>query len=88
MFVVSLASWLLGASHVGVPGPDTLRFFGAIGRALFDAGLLWLTYLGLEPYVRRHSPDSLIGWTRLIAGSWRDPRVGRDVMTVSAPAWR
>jgi hypothetical protein len=47
---------------------------------LFQAGLLWLTYLGLEPYVRRFSPDSLVGWTRLVAGSWRDPRVGRDVM--------
>jgi hypothetical protein len=80
MFVASLAAWVLGASHIGMLGPDTARFFAAIGRALFDAGLLWLTYLGLEPYVRRHSPDSLIGWTRLIAGSWRDPRVGRDVM--------
>jgi hypothetical protein len=30
--------------------------------------------------VRRHSPDSLIGWSRLVAGSWRDPRVGADVM--------
>ena len=51
----------------------------AIGKALFNAGVLWLTYLGLEPYVRRFSPDSLIGWTRLVAGGWRDPRVGRDV---------
>ncbi len=42
--------------------------------------MLWLTYLGLEPYVRRTSPDSLIGWTRLIAGRWNDPHVGRDVL--------
>ena len=27
-----------------------------------------------------HSPDSLLGWTRLVAGHWRDPRVGVDVM--------
>ena len=47
---------------------------------LLNGGILWLTYLGLEPYVRRFSPDSLIGWTRLLAGGWRDPRVGRDVM--------
>ncbi len=41
---------------------------------------MWLTYLGLEPYVRRFSPDSLIGWTRLISGRWRDPEVGRDIL--------
>ena len=41
--------------------------------------MLWLTYLGLEPYVRRFAPESLIGWTRLIAGGWRDPIVGRDI---------
>src|SRR6185436_3727909 len=40
----------------------------------------WLAYLGLEPYIRRFSPDSLIGWQRLVAGGWRDARVGRDVM--------
>jgi serine/threonine-protein kinase len=80
MFVASLTAHVIGGSHVGMPGADITRLFAAIGRALFDAGLLWLTYLGLEPYVRRHSPDSLIGWTRLIAGGWRDPRVGRDVM--------
>ena len=42
--------------------------------------MLWVTYLGLEPYVRRHSPDSILGWTKLLAGHWRDPRVGVDVM--------
>ncbi len=53
---------------------------GAIGRALFDAGLLWFTYLGLEPYIRRFSPDSLIGWTRLLNGRWRDTQVAADIL--------
>jgi hypothetical protein len=56
------------------------RLFGAIGFALFEAGLMWVTYLGLEPYVRRVSPDSLIGWTRMLGGQWRDARVGTDVL--------
>ena len=56
------------------------EFSHAVGRGLFDAGLLWLTYLGLEPYVRRYSPDSLLGWTKLVAGHWRDPRVGVDLI--------
>ena len=38
-------------------------------------------YFALEPYVRRFWPDSLLGWSRLIAGHLHDPRVGRDVLT-------
>ena len=80
LFLATLASWLLGASHTGFPGQDVQRFFNAVGGALFQAGLLWLTYLGLEPYVRRSSPDSLIGWTRLLSGRFRDSRVALDVL--------
>jgi len=80
MFVLKLVSWLLGSSHIGLPGRDVQRFFAMVGSALFGATLLWLTYLGLEPYVRRFSPDSLIGWTRALNGQWRDTRVATDVL--------
>lgn len=80
VFFLTMGAWTLGDTHVASSGVAQSRFFTAIGGALFSAGLLWLTYLGLEPYVRRFSPDSLVGWTRLVAGGWRDPRVGRDVM--------
>ena len=80
VFLLILIAWLLGDTHVGRMSAEVSRFFACAGIALFNAGVLWLTYLGLEPYVRRFSPDSLIGWTRLLAGGWRDPRVGRDVM--------
>jgi len=80
MFVLMMAAWLLGDRHVPSFGIEIATFFTAVSEALFGAAVLWLTYLGLEPYVRRFSPDSLIGWTRLLAGSWRDPRVGRDVI--------
>jgi Protein kinase domain len=80
LFVLLLTAWLLGDRHVPAFGIEIEMFFTAVGIALFGAAVLWLTYLGLEPYVRRFSPDSLIGWTRLLAGSWRDPRVGRDVV--------
>jgi len=79
VFIMMMAAWVL-AEHVTPIGPDVLRLFEAIGGALFASALLWLTYLGLEPYIRRYFPDSLIGWTRLIAGRWQDARVGRDVM--------
>ena len=80
IFVISVVAWMLGTSHVPAFGIELNRIFGAIGKGLFDGALLWLTYLGLEPYVRRSSPDSLIGWTRLIGGQWRDAHVGRDVL--------
>jgi serine/threonine-protein kinase len=78
--LMSLTAWLLDASHIPSFDTEVNRFFTAVGQALFGASVLWLTYLGLEPYVRRKSPDSLIGWTRLIGGQWRDPHVGRDVL--------
>jgi hypothetical protein len=50
------------------------------GHALFSAALVWLCYLGLEPFVRRSAPHLLIGWTRLIGGQWRDPLVGQGLL--------
>jgi tRNA A-37 threonylcarbamoyl transferase component Bud32 len=80
VFVVSLVAWVLGTTHFADVNREVNRIFAQTGDALFQAGLMWLTYLGLEPYVRRFSPDSLIGWTRLISGRWRDPEVGQDVL--------
>jgi serine/threonine-protein kinase len=67
---------------------DHLRFFPAewamitdrVGLALFRAGFLVLLYLALEPYLRRSWPRVLISWNRLLAGRWRDPLVGRDLL--------
>jgi hypothetical protein len=41
---------------------------------------LVVIYLAVEPYVRRHVPELLIGWARVLEGRLRDPRVGRDVL--------
>jgi hypothetical protein len=48
------------------------------GMVMLVAGLIWLFYLALEPYVRRMRPWTLISWTRLLAGGWRDGVVARD----------
>jgi serine/threonine-protein kinase len=45
-------------------------------NGVFAAGF----YLALEPWVRRLWPESMITWARVIAGRWRDPVVGRDVL--------
>jgi serine/threonine-protein kinase len=80
VFIATMAAWLLAAKHLADINSEVSRIFDATGMALFQAGLMWVTYVGLEPYIRRFSPDSLIGWTRLISGRWRDPEVGRDVL--------
>jgi hypothetical protein len=80
LVAASMVSWILSDVHVGMVGLDVQRGLSAIADALFNGGLLWLTYLGLEPYIRRYSPDSLLGWSRLIGGHWRDARVATDVV--------
>ncbi len=47
---------------------------------LLSGALVWLSYLALEPYVRRHWPRGLVSWTRLLDGRFRDPLVGRDLL--------
>ena len=79
--IISLAAvgvWLLDSKHVADPGVEMSRFF--VGQPLWAAALLWLIYLALEPYVRRFWPTTLVSWSRLMAGQWRDPLVGRDIL--------
>jgi hypothetical protein len=80
VLIASLVGWILGATHFSDVGREVERLFERTGDALFQAAVMWLAYLGVEPYIRRFSPDSLIGWTRLVSGRWRDPHVGRDVL--------
>jgi serine/threonine-protein kinase len=53
---------------------------GGVLRLLGAPIAYWLLYIALEPFVRRHWPGVLVGWSRLIAGSYRDPVVGRDLL--------
>lgn len=52
----------------------------AAGRAMFSAALMWVLYLALEPYVRSRWPQTLVSWSRLLVGKFRDPRVGADIL--------
>jgi serine/threonine-protein kinase len=46
----------------------------------FAAFAAWLTYLGIEPFIRRRWPHRLIAWTRLLDGRLADPVVGRELL--------
>ena len=62
----------------------TLATFGhlivALSTSLFLAAVIWMLYVAVEPYVRRHWPQAMISWSRLLAGKLRDPLVGRDIL--------
>jgi hypothetical protein len=51
-----------------------------LGFCFLTTSFVWILYLGLEPYVRRRWPITLISWSRLLAGRFRDPLVGRDAL--------
>jgi serine/threonine-protein kinase len=79
VFATLIALWLC-RGHI-VPTLDMLLPFAlAISTALFFSGLIWILYLSLEPYVRRHWPQALVSWSRLLMGQLRDPLVGRDLL--------
>ena len=78
-FVLMAIAWLFGATHVPTFWEVGLLVM-FLSFALFVSGFLWLLYISLEPFVRRRWPGSLIAWSRLLSGNFRDPLVGRDVL--------
>jgi predicted Ser/Thr protein kinase len=79
MFGLEMALWLC-RSHL-VASVDTFGLFIlAASTGLFISGVTWLLYLALEPWVRRNWPQTIITWSRLLAGQPRDPLVGRDIL--------
>ncbi len=76
---VQVGAWTLGAQHFSSL-EEVNSFFRFFGNVLFQAALLWVLYLALEPYGRRFWPDGLLGWTRLFSGHVRDPRIGREIL--------
>jgi serine/threonine-protein kinase len=83
VFFASMIAWLLRAHHVpDLPREGSLLSMG-LGAALFESAFVWLSYLALEPHVRRRWPELLISWNRLLTGRIRDPLVGRDILVGS-----
>ena len=77
--LVQLAMWVLGAHHVSTVDELDVFVSGLADAAVMGA-VIWIVYVALEPIMRRHWPGMLISWTRLLAGGWSDPLVGRDLL--------
>jgi serine/threonine-protein kinase len=78
--MASVAFNLLKATHSGSPRVEMAQIFGALAFGVFTGATMWVYYLAIEPYARRFWPDALLGWTRLLSGRIRDPRVGRELL--------
>jgi len=79
MFVLEMGLWLCRC-HFATIGATIGLFVLAVSTSLFTSGVIWMLYLAVEPWVRRHWPKTIISWSRLIAGHGRDPLVGRDIL--------
>ena len=79
IFGLQLALWLFRSHFVLAIGMFA-EFLIAVSTSLFYASVIWVLYLALEPYVRQHWPQTIISWSRVLAGHIRDPIVGRDVL--------
>ena len=79
MFLLEMALFAC-RSHLATIGDAIGLTIIAISTASFLAGAMWIFYMAIEPWVRRQWPKSIVSWTRLLSGSWRDPVVGRDIL--------
>lgn len=80
IFLASLIGESIGADHVLTLGGELTVMYKAVGWSLFASVFLWILYMALEPSVRRRWPRLIISWSRLLAGDFRDPMVGRDIL--------
>lgn len=79
VFVAFFMLWLFTGHHVPTER-EALSFLWSLQRALFWGGFFWIVYIAFEPFVRRRWPARIISWNRVLAGGFRDPLVGRDIL--------
>jgi len=79
VFAVFMLDWLFSAHHVATE-EEASNFLGELRGTLFVACFFWVVYLAFEPFVRRRWPGRIVSWSRLLAGDFRDPLVGRDLL--------
>lgn len=75
-FVSGVGFLLLGNPRV----LDPVQLLLGVMISTFFIMVFWLTYVALEPVVRRRWPDTLASWTRLLSGRLSDPLLGRDLL--------
>jgi len=76
---VQLALWISRDHFTASMGTFGMGIL-AVCTAVFYGFTVYIMYIALEPHVRRRWPQTLISWTAILTGHWRDPIVGRDIL--------
>jgi serine/threonine-protein kinase len=78
-FICMSSARMLESHHT--PSIEELSvFWKSISVAALNAGVIWVFYMALEPWVRRRWPHTMISWSRYVTRGIRDPLVGRDIL--------
>ena len=78
-FVLTFWALMLFGHHQN--GFDEVFFVvRTFANACFLGVIVWLLYLAVEPPVRRRWPQTMISWSRMLAGRWQDPLVASHVL--------
>jgi serine/threonine-protein kinase len=81
VLVVEVLTRLMSLGHVSHPLYSSKMVMAGGSYAIVVAALgVGLCYLGMEPFARRHRPQTLIAWNRLLAGRLGDPAVGTALL--------
>ena len=78
ILAVTSGAWLLGGHHTA--SRETSQLAAVLGVGGWPALLYGLSYLAMEPAVRRRWPWRITAWNRLLDGRLHDPMVGRDLL--------
>ncbi len=79
-----MIGFILTANHVA--DDESVLYRMGLAQGLLQTMTAWLLYLALEPHVRRRWPQTLISWSRALAGRLQDPLVARDLAVGTALA--
>ena len=79
LFILRTINSTLGKHHVASID-EAWIIITSLQNDIFWSCFAGLLYLAFEPYLRKYAPDRVISWNRLLAGDWRDPLVGRDIL--------
>ena len=79
VFAVMFIRWLFATHHIPTEG-EAFNFISNLQNIVFWTLFFWVVYIAFEPFVRRWWPGRIISWSRVLAGGFRDPLVGRDIL--------
>ncbi|MGI8542303.1 MAG: protein kinase domain-containing protein [Aridibacter sp.] len=71
---------LITADHASTLAGETTILYTLVSSRIYFAAITALLYLALEPFARRWWSELLVSWNRLLAGDFRDPLIGRDIL--------